>query len=225
VTIEFLDPDEPGAAGQAPAEAIGGDGPQRPRREIDRDAVAALLLLAGAAVLAVVASFQTVSTEIQRNGDGTNGASVDGWGRWHTVGTATVAPGIHDARYGIPLCVCAAVFAAGAALLGAAALRGRDPRSVTTAALAAVGGVCVLAGVTATMWLQIDAVFDSFHATTNGADDLPDAFGGFHLEVGAAIWLALAGLVAALLGSYACLRLRARWSQVPSNVTSPGGPG
>lgn len=223
MTIEFLDPDDPGVAGHAPVEAIGDDGPQRRRIEVDRDAAAALILFAGAAVLAVLASFQTVSTEIQRNGNSTNGASVDGWGRWHTVGTATVAPGIHDARYGIPLCVCAAVFALGAVLLGAAALRGRNPRTVTTAALAAVGGVCVMAGVTATMWLQIDAVFDSFHATTNGADDLPDAFGGFHLDVGAAIWLALAGLVAALLGSYACLRLRSRWSAAPSNVTPPPG--
>jgi hypothetical protein len=218
VTIEFLDPDEPGAAEEAPTEAIGGEGPQR-RLQLHREALAGVVLLLGAAVLAALASFQTVSTEIQRSGNRTNGASVDGWGRWHTVGAATVAPGVHDARYGIPLCVCAAVFALGGALLAAAALRGRSPRAATAAALAAVGGVCGMAGVTATMWLQIDAVFDSFHATTHGADDLPDAFGGFHLSVGAAIWLALAGVVAALLGSYACLRLRAGWSQVQASVT------
>jgi hypothetical protein len=221
VTIEFLDPDEPGVAGQAPVEAIGGEEPQRRRPEFDREAGAALVLFAGAAVLAVLASFQTVSTEIQRSGNRTNGASVDGWGRWHTVGTASVAPGVHDARYGIPLCACGLAFAVAAGLLAAAVLRGRNPRTATSAALLVGAGATSLAGVIATMWLQIDAVFDSFHATTSGADDLPQSFGGFHLDLGGAIWLALAGLVAALLGGYACLRVRARWDTPSPVATSP----
>lgn len=214
VAIEFLDPDGQVEGEIAPVEAIGGDGPQRRRLEIERDVVAAFVLLAGAAVLAVVASFQTVMTEYQRRGGHPVGASVDAWGRYHTIGTASVAPGVHEARYGIPICCAAGVFALAALLVGVSALRKRNTRHVAIATVAVATAICLLAGVTATMWLQIDATFDSFHATTNGADDLSDAFGGFHLGIGAAIWTALAAIVAALLASYASLRVRARWSEV-----------
>jgi hypothetical protein len=213
VAIEFVEPDGPPAVPSAPVEIIGGDGPQRPRIELDRDVVAAFVLFAGAAVLAVVASFQTVTTEYQRRNGHPVGASVDAWGRYHTVGAASVAPGVHDPRYGIPLCCGAGVFALAALAIGVSALRRRKPRHVIAAAVGAVTAVCLLAGVTSTMWLQIDAAFDSIHATTNGADELPDSFGGFHLGIGAAIWTSLAAIVAALLGCYACVRVHAKWRE------------
>ena len=211
--IEFLDPDGHSAVGPepAPTEVIGGDGPQRRRIELDRDAAAAFVLLVGAAVLAVLASFQTVTTEFQRRNGHPVGASVDAWGRYHTVGAASVAPGVHEPRYGIPLSCCAAVFALAGLIVGLAALRSRNPRQAVIGVIGVIASVCVLAGVTATMWLQIDAVFDSFHATTNGADELPDSLGGFHLGIGAAIWTSLAAIVAALLGCYACIRVHATW--------------
>jgi hypothetical protein len=220
VEIEFLDPDERSELPVAAVETIGPDTPERPRRfaglEIGWDVAATALLFGGAAALLFVAPFQAVFTEAARAGNVTSGSAVDGWGRYTTIGQASVLPGVHDARYGIPLTCGAAGCAVLAALLVVATLRRHTPRTARPLAVAGLVLAALLAGITGTMWLHIQALFDTIHATTNGTANFSVDLGGFHVGVGAAPWLATAAVVAVLLGALGCLRLRAA-----DNVTTP----
>jgi hypothetical protein len=202
VSVEFVDPGEDVGGPQTPIEAIGPEGMERrPLVALDRDVAGAVLFLTAAAALAAVAAFQTLYT-VTLIPRGSIGYSVDAWGRYRYANVSATSPrGAHEARYGILLCGCAAVFGAVAIL---AAMR----RARGSAAIAAGCAACGLAGVLAAIGLQLNSVADSVRAAANADTELLVAGRNPALGVGAAVWLGLAALVAAGLAVLACQRLR-----------------
>jgi len=203
--IEFFISDElPDELGKQ--EEMGGEPRRRPPLEFDRGTVVAVLLLAAAATLPTVAAFQVLYTVRERGiGAGQESFGTDGWGRYR-AGGSVVPAGIHDIRFGIPLVICAGVLALlGIGLLLALVVRStRKPRrSVLTIAVPiALIATGVLGGVVASMWLHIQAEFDTLHAQVDfaarqgGGNTAP-----FATSVGPCLWLALGGVGAGLLAA------------------------
>jgi hypothetical protein len=201
--IEFFISDEPPEE-LSQREEMGGEPRRRPPFELSRSAGLAALLLAAAAALPTVASFQGVYTIRERGGgvrSATNG--TDGWGRYR-VDSPDVPSGIHEIRYGIPLVVCAGVLAVLAVALVMTLVGRRDTHTQRRAQgammLLALAATSVLGGVAATMWLHIQALFDTIHAQL---DTIGSGLGGspptIETGIGACLWLTLAGVVAGLL--------------------------
>jgi hypothetical protein len=217
--IEFFVPDDPPPDGEWHTEEMGGRPRTRRRLELGRNTAAAVLLLAGAAALPAVASFQGVYRITEGNGRRSEvNFGADGWGRYRQDDSTLAPPsGIHEGRYGIALMACAAVLALLAVAVLAARLPGPlrrfDGRVRRVTVVVALTASAVLGGVSAAIALHIQSMFDSLRAQLSSFD------GGFGPEptvetgVGACLWLALAGAVAGLLA--AGVLFRSRHTDVP----------
>lgn len=210
VEIEFFLPDEP-PEGAGQREEIGGVA--RPRRHIafDHRRLTLVVLLAAAATLPVIASFQRVST-VRQSGAGPQLSSwVDGWGRFRSSGTTPIPTALHDPRFGLPLTACAGAFAllalAVTATFAPPLARRLSARVHAILAAAAVAVCGVLAGVLAAVALQVDAASDRLRATTFTDGSYPPGF-RVDLQVGGCLWFGSAGLVAGVLAVIAGLHLR-----------------
>ena len=206
--IEFFISDELPPEELSKQEEMGGAPRRRRPLDVDRDALVAVLLLAAAAALPTVATFQGVYT-IRESGRGSQPSTfgADGWGRYHVSageGLSLIPAGVHEIRYGIPLVVCASVLAIlGVGLLmtlvlrASGAARRRAFRIGIPIALTVAGA---LAGVVASMWLHVQSQFDTLHAEVG-------SFGAFgrrprlDTSVGGCLWLSFAGVVAGLLAA------------------------
>jgi hypothetical protein len=202
VEIEFFDPED-AAAQPDGGEEIGREPSRQP--SIDGALLSACLLFAGAAVLAVVASFQQVYVIRPPGGRAGPAYSVDGWGRPASEGGVFVPSGFREPRYGIALCVAAAISAGIAATILIGWTRsGRVVRFVPAAA-AGVGLTGLIAGISGAMWLVVDAALTRYRSNVQ-----TDAAGPPAIEAtfGACLWLAAAAGVAAAIGTGALLRRR-----------------
>jgi hypothetical protein len=207
VEIEFFlseqPPDELGHR-----EEIGGAARMRRRIAVDRPHLSAVVMLAASAALMLVASFQRLYT-VRAGTDGHRTVYwVDGWGRLRADNGQAIPPNVHEVRWGIALCVCAAGFVLLAVALAASTVRALASRfGARTGSViggAAIGIAGTLAGLLAGAALDVDAVSNRFTAQT--AD-----FGlGMHYSVpiGSFLWFGLAALVAALLAIAAIVYLR-----------------
>jgi hypothetical protein len=205
VEIEFLDPeDSPHTLEPGSSEEIG----RAPGRwaALSVGVLVPSLLLIGAAALAVAAAFQSVYVVRQTRLDPPFVLSVDGWGRITTGNGSAVPAGVHEARYGIPLCGGAGVlvlFLIAALAASAGSVRARRMRApLIVAAGAATGG---LGGVFAAMWLAVAARFSGYRSGIQ-----TDAGGPFPLTLsyGASLWLLGAAVAAGALGIAAVRRQR-----------------
>lgn len=215
----FISEEPPEELGQQ--EEMGGEPPQRRPVPHDLGPLLAVLLLAAAASLSAIAPFQRMYT-IAQDGRGLDSTSygADGWGRYQThnrAGLSGIPSGVHETRYGIPLVICAGLLALlGGGLLIALLLRSRDTRRRAVGLgvpIALVAGAAI-AGVTAGMWLQVQAMFDTLHAQL---DDVGQGFSGspaIDTGMGACVWLSLAGGAAGLLAA-AVLWFAARAESAP----------
>ncbi len=181
--VEFVDDSTPAHAPQ-PAEpaAAGPDG---------RRAVAAPVAWIAAAVLSVLATFQSIFTYRFTGASITSTGGYDAWG--HSLDTQL--PGEHGPRYALLLWVCAAAFALLAAALRAvfSARVGRWTRRHASAV-----GLCattLLVGTLAGVALGIESSFASYRALSA---TLQDANGGVHLTIGVSLWFGLGSLTCAV---------------------------
>jgi hypothetical protein len=226
VDIEFLDPgpDQPDGDADGPAQ---GDSVSRPPV---RETVGLLIMLCAAALLPVVASFQSLYA-VREQGPATEvDFTVDAWGRYGFA-SGPFAAAAHAPRFGILLAVSGAGFAV-LALLTALRLLGARTRAHTTSHTtsrassmlvgAAVGLVGLLVGVTAAMTLEIESVFSTLRDSSGGV------FGGpleVSLRIGAASWLSLAAVLAGALAVAAALRVRSAEAAAASAENGPDHPG
>lgn len=200
--VEFLDEPEPArhaAFGAGPGPAASSGPSALPL------AVAVAGWLAAAAV-AAWAPFHTFLAITIAAGSQTTRQSIDGWGRIathasHTSGgtATTVRTTGHAARYGIAFCACAGlcVLATLLVVLLVRVRAARSDRAVPFGRVVAGLGVaapCLLAGVIAPIALTAQAQYESYR-------ELPAGLSGVHLDLGPCLWLSLAGLGCALLGS------------------------
>jgi hypothetical protein len=216
VEIEFLDPGPNQPDGPGEPALVAPIPPQRRVPRLDRETIGLLVMLTAAAVLPVVASFQLVFlVHADFSGGFTYGA--DGWGRFRLGDGSGVVAGPHEPRFGVLLAVCGAAFAALALIVAAQALlRVAPDRRASGAAVAGAAGVLVglLVGVTASMALEVQAVVDRLRSSP--AESF-DGVSGFRLQVGAAVWLSLAGVLAGGLAVAAALR-RHRSGRLPHSA-------
>jgi hypothetical protein len=201
--IEFLDPGpnqpyEP----LPPAAAVAEE-----RRPVGPEAVGLLIMLVAAALLPVVAAFQSVYTVSASTDTLDFGYAVDGWGRYTSRDLGAFPAGLHEPRFGVLLCVAAMGFAVLALVVVTRIVLPHPsaPRLSGSLVAGIAGGLTgALAGVTAAMTLQIETAFDRLRST-NGPIVTDRTV---HLGVGGAVWLALAAVLAGGLSVAAALRLR-----------------
>src|SRR3954451_15078467 len=199
--MEFVDPGPDQPAGFDPR-------PDAPRRPVAarRETLGLLIMLAAAALLPLLAAFQTFYTVREEGAAGRYEFAVDAWGRYGDVTGARLPA--HAPRFGILLVICGACFAVLAAIAAAQLVAGRasEPSRSATALAAAAGAVVgLLTGVTAAMTLEISSVFDSLRAGSGGP------FGGLYevrMRIGGAVSVSLAGILAGGLAVTAGLRVR-----------------
>ncbi len=217
--IEFLDPGPNQPDGPAPG-ARGPTAARRPRP--DRETVGLLVMLTAAAALPVVAAFQLVFTVQQQDAGGSGFTyGADAWGRIRLGDGSALATAQHEPRFGILLAVCGAAFGVLALTVAAQLLLrtalGRRPLGATVAGAAGVlAGLLV--GITASMALEVESVFDRLRAEP--ADPFGAGPAGIRLEVGPAVWLGLAAVLAGGLSVAAALRVH-RVDRLPhTGITS-----
>jgi len=193
--VEFVDAeqpslDDPGSA--APA--------QQQRRPTVR--LAAVLWGAGAA-LCVVASFQRVYSYKFSGASIQSAGGFDGWGR--PVGSTRPAEllGEHATRYGVALCICAALLGL-VAFLALRAEQGVGGWSVRLgnriqrhATVIGISAVAMLAGVLVSVALGVEAAYSTYYALDRA---LQDPGRGVLLSVGPCLWLGVAAALCAIAG-------------------------
>src|SRR3954451_3319840 len=199
--MEFVDPGPDQPAGFDPR-------PDAPRRPVAarRETLGLLIMLAAAALLPLLAAFQTFYAVREEGAAGRYEFAVDAWGRYGDVAGARLP--VHAPRFGMLLVVCGGCFAVLALIAATQLLAGRavaPARTATGLAGAAAGVVGLLTGVTAAMTLEITSVFDSLRAGGGSP------FGGLYevrMRIGGAVWMSLAGILAGVLAIAAALRVR-----------------
>ncbi|HZC70970.1 MAG TPA: hypothetical protein VE442_09765 [Jatrophihabitans sp.] len=211
VEIEFFLTDgQPDGLGQR--EEIGGGARMARNLAIDRHRVGAIVMFAAAAALAVVASFQRVYTVREVVGQRQPSYWVDGWGRLRTSDGDPIPAGLHETRWGLALCVCAAVLVVLAfAVAGSAVPRFAariSPRAATGVSVAAIAIVGAFAGLLAAAALQVNAVSDRLHASTGVGAGLGPPAVQYDVPVGGFLWFGLAGVVAGVLAIAATQHFR-----------------
>jgi hypothetical protein len=199
--MEFVDPgpDQPYPAPAAP---------HAPRRSVSprRETLGLVVMLVAAALLPLLASFQTFYTVREEGAAGRYEYSVDAWGRYGEL-AAGARPAVHAPRFGALLLICAGCFAVLALIAASRLLGGRatEPaRTATGLAGAAAGVLGLLTGVTAAMTLEIGSVFDSLRAGSGS----PFGIYQVRMRIGGAVWISVAGILAGGLGIAAALRVR-----------------
>jgi hypothetical protein len=195
VELEFLDPG-PDQPFSPPPPPVGP--PPAPRREL----VGLLIMLVAAAVLPLLAAYQSLYAVEEDSGFGRVAFTVNAWGGYQASDLGAVMA--QGPRFGILLAVCSGGFAVLAALTLVRALRrdGRGPGLLPGLVPATVGLVAASAAVTAAMALEVESVFESLSGRGLG-------FGGpveVRVRVGGAIWLGLAGVLAGGLAIAAARR-------------------
>src|SRR3954468_13563548 len=143
--MEFVDPGPDQPAGFEP-------GPDAPGRPVAprRETLGLLLMLAAAALLPFLASFQTFYTVREDGAAGRYEFAVDAWGRYGDVTGARLPA--HAPRFGILLVICGAGFAVLVVITAAQLLAGRasEPSRTATGLAAGAGAVVgLLTGGTA----------------------------------------------------------------------------
>src|SRR3954468_11456133 len=143
--MEFVDPGPDQPAGFEP-------GPDAPGRPVAprRETLGLLLMLAAAALLPFLASFQTFYTVREDGAAGRYEFAVDAWGRYGDVAGARLP--VHAPRVGMLVVICGGCFALLALTAAPQRLAGRavaPARTATGLAGAAAGVVGLLTGVTA----------------------------------------------------------------------------
>jgi len=199
--------DDPAPAGYRPAPpGFPGPPPVRPAR---RETVGLLLMLAAAAALPLVAAQQALYSVVEDNVVARESFTVGAWGDY----AVAIGPPLagHGPRFGIVLTLGGAAFAL-LALLAARLLR-RGPidqaaRVSLGIAAAATGLVGLLVGVTAAMTLQIQSAFAGYQEASGVLE--------VRLQVGVAVWLSLAAVLAGGLAVTAALRVRRAFREAAS---------
>ena len=212
---EFLDPGPgqpppgglpwmPAGAGDPRAPALPG-----PTRAGRRESAGLLVMLLAATALPALAAQQTLYSVTEQDQEGAWSFAVGAWGDYHST---TGPPLLGNApRFGFPLSLAAIGFGLLALVVTVQLLGGRSRRPDRVAfgvALTATGLGGALAGVTIAMVLQVQSAFAQYRAGL-GVIEL-------HLQVGATVWLAAAGVLAAGLSVTAGLRVRRALGGLPS---------
>jgi len=194
--VEFVDAGQPSVDEPAtPAPA-----PRQPPTAARLTAV----LWGAAGALCVASPFQTVYSYKFSGASIQSAGGFDGWGR--PVGSTLAAEllGEHGTRYGIALCVCAALLGLVAFLVprGEQSAGGWGARLDNWlqrhATVIGISAVAMLLGVLGSMALGVESAYSTYHALDRA---LQDPGRGVFLSIGPCLWL---GLAAAL---FACAAL------------------
>ncbi len=181
------DLDEPASA--SPASPVTPASPEWVDDAAARQALVSATLWVVSAVLCVIASFQYLYSAVLGVAIGLH---VNGWGTVTQNGIRS--PG-HASRFGVVLCVTAALFLVAAGLSWASTRSDRQRLRQTGQALA-LAATAFLAGSLATMGTVIDSAFSSITSQTNSTDELNKKVAeSIDLQIGWLVWLGVIAIV------------------------------
>jgi len=158
-------------------------------------------MLVAATILPVVAARQTLYTVVEQNVVSRESFAVSAWGDYEVAAGEQLAG--HAPRFGILLTLGGAAFGLLALMTARLLLGARTERGDRTSlgiAAAATGLVGLQVGVTAAMTLQIQSSFAGYEEAAGVLE--------VRLQVGGAVWLSLAAVLAGGLAVMAALRVR-----------------